>query len=83
MGQPYNQVPLQPRIDMLVRQGWRVVSQSSEGAQLVRPKTFSFLWATAWFLLCGVGVLVYVFYYASKKDEQVYLRAPITPSPAG
>ncbi len=32
------------------------------------------LWATAWFLVCGVGVLVYVFYYASKKDDAIYLR---------
>ena len=32
------------------------------------------VWALVWFLLCGVGVLIYVFYYASKRDEGVYLQ---------
>jgi len=50
------------------------MSQTPYTAQLVRPKKFSFLWATAWFLLCGVGVLVYVFYYMNKKDDQIYLQ---------
>lgn len=67
-------VPLQQRIDWYVRNGYRVLSQTETAAQLVKPKTFSFPWAAAWFLLCGVGVLVYIFYYASKKDETVYLR---------
>jgi hypothetical protein len=27
-----------------------------------------------WFLLCGFGVLVYVFYYMGKKDTTVLLE---------
>jgi len=68
-------LPLQERVSRYVGRGYRVLSQTEQGVQLVRPKQFSFVWATAWFLLCGVGVLVYVFYYASKKDDTLYLRA--------
>ena len=74
------QPPVQGNSDVLqasvmnyVRAGYRVVNQTPTSVQLMRPKTFSFLWATAWFLLCGVGVLVYIFYYMSKKDEVTYL----------
>lgn len=56
-----------------LRRGFRVMSQTDTTAQLVRPKTFSFIWACAWFLLCGVGVLVYVFHYANKQDTGIYL----------
>lgn len=64
---------LEQQIDGHLQRGYRVVSQTDTAAQLVRPKSFSFIWAMAWFLLCGVGVLVYVFYYASKSDDTVYL----------
>jgi hypothetical protein len=64
---------LQASVMNYVRAGYRVVNQTPASVQLMRPKTFSFLWATAWFLLCGVGVLVYIFYYMGKKDEQTYL----------
>ncbi len=43
-------------------------------AQLVKPKKFSFLWAILWFLLFGVGLVVYLLYYAGKKDQTVYLE---------
>jgi hypothetical protein len=43
-------------------------------AQLVKPKRFSFLWAFLWFLLLGVGVVIYLIYYAAKKDDGVYLE---------
>jgi len=56
-----------------VNQGYRVVSQTDSSAQLVKPKEFSFIWAFLWFLLLGIGVVVYLFYYASKKDKSVYL----------
>jgi len=69
--------PRQPifeeRITEFVLRGYRVVSRTETTAQLVRPKVFSFFWATAWFLVCGVGVLVYLFWYASKRDEVLYL----------
>lgn len=64
---------LQERINHYVAKGYRVVSQTETSAQLVRPKTFSFVWAFLWFLLFGVGLLVYILYYATKKDRALYL----------
>ncbi len=64
---------LQYHIDWYVQQGYRVISQTETSAQLVKPKEFSFVWALFWFLIFGVGVLVYVFYYAAKKDATLYL----------
>lgn len=55
------------------RRGYRVIAQTDTTAQLVKPKQFSFLWATVWFLMFGIGLLVYLFYYWSKQEEIVYL----------
>lgn len=72
------------RIAVYTSRGWRVVSRTEEGVQLVKPKTFSLFWALAWFLVLGVGVLVYIFYYAAKKDETIYLSAAdVAPTQAG
>ncbi len=65
---------LQNRINQYVKQGYRVVSQTDTTAQLIKPKQFSCLWATLWFLLLGIGILIYLFYYASIRDEQIYLK---------
>ena len=56
-----------------VKRGYRVQSRTDTEAQLVRPKKFSFLWAFLWLLALGVGLIVYLLYYWSKKDDQVYL----------
>src|SRR5215472_10079265 len=65
---------LQEEIRLAVtRRGYRVVSQTETAAQLVKPKTFSASFALLWFLLFGVGILVYLLYYAAKRDKQVYL----------
>jgi hypothetical protein len=42
-------------------------------AQLVKPKKFSFIWALVWFLLFGIGLIVYLLYYWGKRDQTVYL----------
>lgn len=65
---------LQRQIADLTRKGYRVVSQTDTTAQLVKPKTFSFLWAIIWFLALGIGLLVYLIYYWSKRDQTVYLE---------
>lgn len=70
---PGPESPLQDHINWHVRQGYRVVSQTEASAQLVKPKSFSFVWAFLWFLLAGIGLVVYLIYYAAKKDQQVYL----------
>lgn len=65
---------LQKEVNKYISRGYRVVSQTGTTAQLMKPKSFSFFWAVAWFLLFGVGILIYLFYYWSKKDETVYLQ---------
>ena len=64
---------LQARINHYLSQGYRVVSQTDTTAQLVRPKSFSCLIAALSFLLLVVGFILYLIYYASKKDDTVYL----------
>ncbi len=39
-----------------------------------RAKRFSFGWALVWFLLFGVGVVVYLFWHWAKHDELIFLR---------
>jgi len=53
--------------------GYIVTSRTESQVHMTRTKTFSALWAILWFLLCGVGVLVYIFYWMGKKDEVVTL----------
>lgn len=65
---------LQKEINGYVRRGFHVASQTDTTAQLIKPKKFSFWWALLWFLLFGVGLLIYVLYYLAKKDETVYLE---------
>lgn len=55
------------------RQGYRVLNRTDTTAQLVRPKQFSCLAATLWTLLFGIGLIFYLFYYAGKKDDMIYL----------
>jgi len=57
-----------------IKRGFRIISRTDTTAQLVKPKKFSLLWAFLWFLLFGIGLLVYVFYYVAKKDQTAYLE---------
>ena len=65
---------LDREIKRYVKRDFRVVSRTDTTAQLVKPKKFNFLWAILWFLLFGVGLIVYLLYYAGKKDQTVYLE---------
>ena len=64
---------LQKEISRYVNQGYRVTAQTDYTAQLLKPKVFSRLWAFLWFLCLGVGLLVYLLWYWSKRDKQIYL----------
>lgn len=55
------------------RVGYRVVSQTDTSAQLVKPKSFSCLWASLWFLFFGIGLLFYLFYYWGKSETTLYI----------
>lgn len=65
---------LNAEIRRYVSNGYRVQSATSTTAQLVKPKKFSFFWALVWFLIFGVGILVYFAYYLAKKDRTVYVE---------
>ena len=73
--EPPEYAPLPQRVRWYTAHGYRVVSHTDIGVQLVKPKEFSFGWAVFWFLFFGVGVLIYVFYYAAKRDETLFLTA--------
>ncbi len=68
------QAILQREINSYISRGFRVQSQTETTAQLLKPKRFSLLWAILWFFFFGVGLLLYLLYYLSKKDETIYLE---------
>lgn len=57
-----------------MRDGFFVRQRTTTTAQLVKPKKFSFLWAFLWFLMLGIGIIVYLIYYAAKQDEGRYVE---------
>jgi hypothetical protein len=65
---------LDEEVMRVVRQGYQVRARTQTTAQLVRPKKFSFIWALVWFLLFGIGLIVYLLYYWGKRDQTVYLE---------
>ncbi len=65
---------LEKQISILSQRGYRVTSRTDTTATLVKPKEFSFIWALLWFLVFGIGILIYIFYYMSKKDHVIYLN---------
>ncbi len=58
---------LQNAVGAYLGSGYRVISQTSDTAQLLKPKEFSCLFAILFNLF-------YVFYYLSKKDKTVYIQ---------
>lgn len=65
---------LQNEIARRSAQGWQIVTRGEADAQLRKPKRFSFVWAFLWFLLFGVGLIVYLLWHWAKRDELLYLR---------
>ena len=79
LSKPKDTEPVSVRVQWYVDQGYRVVSQTDAGVQLVKPKQFSFVWALLWFLCLGVGLVVYLLYYAGKKDQSVFIPSGSGP----
>ena len=69
---------LDREIARYVKRGFRLVTRTPTTAQLLKPKHFSFLWATFWLLCLVVGLLVYLFYYWSRRDQTIYLEVDPT-----
>lgn len=57
-------------------ENYEVSSRTENQLIMIRKKTFSFLWAFLWFLLWGFGLIVYLLYYLSKKDEVYTITFP-------
>jgi hypothetical protein len=64
---------LEAEIEAYAQRGYRIVTRRTTSAQLLKPKVFSFFWAFAWFLVFGVGLLVYLIYFAAKQDSVIHL----------
>jgi uncharacterized membrane protein len=64
---------LNKEIARYTKKGFRIIDQTPTSAQLAKPRTFSCLFATLWFLLFGVGLLIYLFWYLAKKDTIVFI----------
>jgi len=66
---------LQGAINRYTGKGWRVVSETDDTAQLIKPKRFSIMWFLLWLLLAVLpGVLYLVYHFGVKRDTQMYLR---------
>lgn len=57
------------------RKGYQIQSRTDTTAIMVKPKKFSFIFAVLWFLMLGLGLIVYLLWYWSKRDEVIYLSA--------
>jgi hypothetical protein len=64
---------LQQAIAHYTQSGYRVVSQTDTTAQLVKPRVFSCLWSVLWFLCFGIGLVLYILYYLSKRDAVIFV----------
>lgn len=64
---------LNQSISVYLRKGFRVSSQTDTTAQLVKPKHFSLLLALLFLILWIFPLIIYIFYYISKKDELIYI----------
>lgn len=64
---------LREEVEKRTRRGWHIVSESTDGVQLRKPKHFSFGWALLWFVLAIFPFVVYLLWHWSKKDRYVLL----------
>ena len=54
--------------------GFFVRQRTATTAQLVRPKRFGFVWALLWFLVFGVGIIVYLIITLPSRTRAATLR---------
>lgn len=60
--------------DLYIKEGYEQELRTERELKMIKRKKFSFLWSVLWFLFFGIGLLIYIFYYMSKKDEIIYIR---------
>jgi hypothetical protein len=61
-------IVLQQDINIWLQRGFYVIHKDDFSATLRKPKEFSFVFALFWFLFFGIGLIIYILYYISKKD---------------
>jgi hypothetical protein len=81
------------------QRGWILISNTGRTAQLTKPKKFNWVWFLIWLVVgifaVALPVIIYLIYYAVKKDETVTLsvneagelltngfKPPAPPAPA-
>ncbi|MBN2002394.1 MAG: hypothetical protein JXA21_03465 [Anaerolineae bacterium] len=57
-----------------IRQGYRVIVETDNTAQLVKPKRFSLSLAIIGLFIYVVPFVIYLLYYLGQKDETVYVH---------
>ncbi len=66
---------LDEHITKYVQQGYQIIARTPTTCQLVKQKKFSFFWALIWLIIgVGIGFLIYLAWYMSKKGGSVYLQ---------
>ena len=65
---------LERKIAEYINKGFRLQSRSDTTAQLIKPKKFSFLLAALGLLFWGLGLILYLLYFWSRKDQVVFLQ---------
>ncbi|MDP8267545.1 MAG: hypothetical protein P9L97_02340 [Candidatus Tenebribacter davisii] len=64
-------------ISMLyAKENYVITLRTENQLQMIRKKKFNFLWALLWTLLWGVGLIVYIIYFVSKKDDIYTITLP-------
>jgi len=63
-------------INLYTNEGYTVDYRSEDAVQFIKKKHFSLIWALLWLCFWGFGLIVYLLYYASKKDTVIHLAIP-------
>lgn len=64
---------LDAEIGHYVQRGYRVTAMTPTSASLVKPKRISLLMFVIWSMLALLPVILYLVYFARKKERVVYL----------
>ncbi|MHB8481279.1 MAG: hypothetical protein ACYDBV_00875 [Nitrospiria bacterium] len=64
---------LESAIQYYLQKGFRIIRQTDDSVQLLKPKEFSFPIALLGLFLFFIGFIIYMLIYLNEKDETVYL----------
>jgi len=61
-------------VTKLAAKGFQLQSRNKTQLQFMRKKQFSLFWSLAWLLVAFVGLIIYLLYYMSKKDDLLTVK---------